>query len=212
MFATYRKTIGIIVICALCAFAWAGNASKPSPAKTTPTAAGKQQSPGTAQPVSLEAPELDELLLERLEKNIYNPEDFESVVAFHRLLKKHMFLAEKKAPAKEITDVNVEILKTILAVNPKRRDVVFDTLEKTWDGKDDYFKAFISIFTQLESYRKHFRLRFGQLKAWEIYLKGQHRKVLDQREKKQEAARLKAAARIKKKGSHAHSYANPIKG
>ncbi len=200
MFATYGRTIGIIVICALCAFAWAGNAQKPSPAKTTPTAAGKQQSPGTAQPVSLEAPELDEGLIERLEKN-EDPEDVKSILAFHRFLKKRMYLAEKKAPAKEITDVNVEILKTILAVNPKRRDVVFDTLEETWDGKDDYFKVFISIFTQLESYRKHFRLRFGQLKAWEIYLKGQHRKVLGQREKKQEAARLKAAAGIKKKAA-----------
>lgn len=201
MCAAYRKTIGVIVICALCAFAWAGNASKQSPAKITPTAAGKQQSPGTAQPVSPEAPELDELLLERLEKKINNSEDFESVVAFHRLLKKRMYLAKKKAPAKEITDVDVEILKTILAVNPKRSDVVYDTLEQTWDGKDDYFNVFISIFAQLERYRKHFRLHFGQLKAWEIYMKRHHRKVLDQREKKEKAARLKAAARIKKKAA-----------
>jgi len=56
--------------------AWAGNASEESPAKTTPTAAGKQHSPGPAPPVSPEAPELDELLLERLEKNINNTEDF----------------------------------------------------------------------------------------------------------------------------------------
>lgn len=201
MCATYRKTIGIIVICALCAFAWAGNASKQSPAKVTPTAPSKEQSTGTVQPVSPEAWELDEGLLERLEKNSNNPEDFESLVAFHRLLKKRMYLAEKKAPGKQITDVDVEILKTFLTVNLKRTDVVFDTLEETWDGKDDYFKVFISIFTQLERYRKHFRLHFGQLKAWEIYMKRQHRKVLDQRDKKEKAARLKAAARIKKKAA-----------
>ncbi len=201
MFATFGKMMYVIVIFALCAFAWAGNAPKQSPAKITPTAAGKQQSPDTAQPVSPEAWELDEGLLERLEKNSNNREDFESVVAFHRFLKKRMYLAEKKAPAKEIADVDVEILKTILAVNPKRRDVVFGTLEETWDGKDDYFKVFIQIFTKLESYRKHFRLRFGQLKAWETYLKAQHRKVLDQREEKEKAARLKAKPRIEKKAA-----------
>jgi len=112
-----------------------------------------------------------------------------------------MYLAEKKAPAKEIADVNVEILTTILAGNPKRRGVVFDTLEETWDRKDDYFKVFFSIFAQLERHRKHFRLHFGQLKAWEIYMKRHHRKVLDQREKKEKAARLKAAAGIKKKAA-----------
>lgn len=195
MFATYRKMMRIVVICALCAFAWAGNAPKQSPAKVTPTAAGKQQSPVAIQPVAPEAWELDDGLLERLEKNINNREDFESVVAFHRLLKKRMYLAEKKVPAKKITDVDVEILKTLLTVNLKRTDIVFNTLEETWDGKDDYFKVFISIFTQLERYRKHFRLRFGQLKTWEIYMKRQHGKVLDQRKKKEEEEKLKAAMR-----------------
>jgi len=51
------------------------------------------------------------------------------------------------------------------------------------------------FFTRGQETRRNSRLRFGQLKTWEIYLKCQHGKVLEQREKKEEAARLKAAMR-----------------
>lgn len=198
MVAMYRKMTSIVLICMFCAIFAVANAQKESAAQTTPAAPGTQQPPDVSQSATPAPWEIDEGLLERLERGTNDPHDFESVAAFHRLLKKHMYLTEKKAPRNEITDVDVEILKTILAVNPKRRDIVFNALERTWDRKEDYFLVFINIFTGLQRYRDYFRLEYGQLKAWEVYLKAHHRKILDERERK-EAARVKAASRSEKK-------------
>jgi hypothetical protein len=187
-----RKVMSIIVLSLFWSLGWGANAPQGSSGKGPAPGQTKSLSSGAVQNKPNYEEELNEALVGRLERSTNNQKDLESLVAFQYLLRKRMALVEKKAPNKEITDVDVEILKTILAVDPKRRDGIFSALEQTWDGKDDYFKVFISIFTQLKNYREYFPLEYGQLKAWEIYLKGQHRKVLDQRERQNEKARLKA--------------------